>query len=202
MRGSKRGSSATQQMLSERAAQLVAEEKSSGQPSVWQEVYSLTRYPGPPCDLGPYCWRDPFGKRHYKLRTHHLRALLVFVEQSNSLQSHEDVPEQIREQLFTEERQRLERQTKAASCSTPYPPINITNVLSHSSQSPMASSVDSVTAPVVTSFEVASLNIPGPRDVAVRLYSEWQQSNVIDEALKTEFQRACEVAFDDGLDLE
>ena len=200
-RGSKRGSSATQQMLSERAAQLDAEEESSGQPSIWREVYALMQCPGPPCDLGPHCWRDPFGKRHYKLRTHHLRALIEFVEQGNTLQSHEDVPEQIREQLFTEERQRLERQPKAASCSTPFPPINITNVLPQSSQSPMASSVDSVTAPAATSSEV-TLDIPGPRDVAVRMYSEWQQSNVVDEVLKTEFQKACDVALDDGLDLE
>jgi hypothetical protein len=114
---------------SERAAQLDAEGESSGQSSIWQEVYSLMRCPGPPCDLGPHCWRDPFGKRHYKLRTHHLRALIEFVEHGNTLQSHEDVPEQIREQLFKEERQRVERQPKAASCSTPFPPINITNVL-------------------------------------------------------------------------
>lgn len=36
----------------------------------------------------------------------------------------------------------------------------------------------------------------------MRMYSEWQQSNVVDEALKTEFQKACDVALDDGLDLE
>ena len=40
---------------------------------------------------------------------------------------------------------------------------------------------------------IISLDIPGPRDVAVRLYSEWQQSNVADEGLKTEFQKACDV---------
>jgi hypothetical protein len=45
-RGSKRGSSATQQMLSERAAQLDAEEESSGQPSIWREVYALMQCPG------------------------------------------------------------------------------------------------------------------------------------------------------------
>ena len=38
--------------------------------------------------------------------------------------------------------------------------------------------------------------------MAVRLYSEWQQSNVVDEGLKTEFQKACDVLIDDRLDLE
>jgi hypothetical protein len=49
---------------------------------------------------------------------------------------------------------------------------------------------------------IVRLDIPGPRDLAVRIYSGWQQSNVVDEALKTEFQNACDGALDDGLDLE
>jgi hypothetical protein len=36
----------------------------------------------------------------------------------------------------------------------------------------------------------------------VRLYCEWQQSNVADERLKTEFRKACDVSLADGLDLE
>jgi hypothetical protein len=74
--------------------------------------------------------RDSFGKKHYKLRTHHLKALIDFVEQGNILQSHDDVPEDIREQLLAEEQQQLERQSKLSDYSTPsLPPINITNVL-------------------------------------------------------------------------
>ena len=46
------------------------------------------------------------------------------------------------------------------------------------------------------------LDIPGPRDAAVIAYSEWQQSNVIDKALKEEFRKACNATLDDGLDLE
>jgi hypothetical protein len=38
--------------------------------------------------------------------------------------------------------------------------------------------------------------------LAVKEYGEWQQSNVVDEALKAEFQKACEVTLQDGLDLE
>jgi hypothetical protein len=71
-------SSTTNQMLTERAAQLDAKE-SSGQPSIWREVYNLMRCPGPPCDLGPYCWCDPDGKKHYKHNTHHLRSLIRYL---------------------------------------------------------------------------------------------------------------------------
>jgi hypothetical protein len=112
-RGNKRGSSATQRMLADRTSHMEDEQETSGSPSIWQEVYALMRCPGPPCNLGPHCWRDPFGKRHYKLRTHHLKALVGLAQQGHTLKSHDDVPEDIREQLYAEEHQRREQQTAA-----------------------------------------------------------------------------------------
>src|SRR5437667_8629733 len=97
--------SAMQQMLAEWAAQLDMEENSVSHPPVWREVYV-------PCNSGPYCWHDPFGKKHYKLQTHHLKALVQFVEQGNTLHSHNDVLEHVREQLFAEVQERLERQPR------------------------------------------------------------------------------------------
>ena len=183
-RGNKRGSSATQKMLADRATQLDAEQEITGNPSVWREIYALMRCPGPPCNLGPHCWRDPFGKRHYKLRTHHLKALINFVEEGHTLKSHDDVPEDIREQLFAAENQRLDRQPQLTNMSTPnFPPINITNVLPQSHQSP-ASFIEATPAAVVRPLSSTCLDIPGPRDLAVKAYSEWQQSNVADEQLK------------------
>jgi hypothetical protein len=109
----------------------------------------------------------------------------------------------IANKLFAEEQQRLERPPKSTSCSTPFPPINITNVSPPSShQSPMASSADPAITSVQRSSVAGHLDIPGPWDLAVREYSEWQQSNIVDETLKMEFQKACDVALDDRLDLE
>jgi hypothetical protein len=36
----------------------------------------------------------------------------------------------------------------------------------------------------------------------VRRYSEWQQSNIIDEEQKRHYAEACEIILNDGLDLE
>jgi hypothetical protein len=203
-RGNKRGSSATLRMLADRASQLEAEQETSGSPSGWQEVHALLRCPGSPCNLGPHCWRDPFGNKHYKLRTHHLKALVDLVQQGHALKSHDDVPVDIRDQLYAEEQQRRERQSTTTSMPTPgLPPINITNVLpSQSHQSPMTSIADSTTTAQNQPAETLRLDIPGPRDAAVIAYSEWQQSNVVDEALKEEFQKACDATLEDGLDLE
>jgi hypothetical protein len=62
--------SATHGMCAELAAQVDAEEGSTGQPPIWKDVYKVMRCPGPPCQLGPRCWRDPDGKKHYKLTNH------------------------------------------------------------------------------------------------------------------------------------
>ena len=161
------------------------------------------RCPGPPCNLGPHCWRDPFGKKHYKVRTHHLKALVELVHRGLALKSHDDVPEDIRELLYAEEHQRQERHSTTTSAPS-LPPINITNVLpSQANESPTKSVADcSVTAKKQLGEIARRLDIPGPRDAAVIAYSEWKQSNVIDEALKEEFRKACNATLDDGLDLE
>lgn len=99
-------------MLSERALQLDAEEEASRQPSIWRDVYNLMQCPGPPCNLGPHCWRESVGEKHYKLETHHLRSLIRRVEQGGRLHTHEDMPSEISEQLYAEEQQDGERQRK------------------------------------------------------------------------------------------
>jgi hypothetical protein len=128
------------------------------------------------------------------------------VEQGGELQTHEDVPEDIREQFYAEEQQQLERRQRATNMSaTTYPPINITNVLPAQSPQPsmMASSAETPASdPPSHATSAHRLDIPGLRDVAVNEYSDWQQSKVNDEILKIEFRRARDVALADGLDLE
>ncbi|KAJ5564500.1 hypothetical protein N7513_000742 [Penicillium frequentans] len=203
-RGEKRGkSSVTNRMLNDRDAQLDAEEHVSGQQSVWRAVYSLMRCPSPSCHLGPHCWQDPHGKKHYQLRTHHLKRLIAHVEGGGILECQDDVPEAMREDLFMEEQQRLEHsQSKSQKSLAPgtCPPINI-NFLG--GQPPQATdSVPASVLPSQQSQQVLLLTIDGPRDVAVREYSAWQETNVIDETLKAQFQLACDVTLANGLDLE
>jgi hypothetical protein len=197
-------SSTTQQMLTERATQLDVEEASSGQPSIWRDVYAVMRCPVQSCNLGPHCWRDPVSKKHYNLRTHHLRSLIEHVEQGHTLQTHDDVPEYIRQQLYAEEQQGIERRQKPASTSAAnFPPINITNVLPGQYQTPLGSSPAGTPAPdmPLISAPIHRLNIPGFLDDAVEDYCAWQQSRVKQPTLKAEYKNACKVIIDDGMDL-
>jgi hypothetical protein len=200
-RGDKRGpTSVTHRMLAEREAQINAEEDTDRQPSVWRKVYSMMRCPGPPCRLGPHCWQDPEGKKHYKLKTHHLRNLVKYVEKGGILDAHADMSDMIREQLYAEEQQYLGRKQRDTSFLTNGIPINI-NVLPTQPSLASVTTAPSTTPPLSDGHHTNNLNIPGPRDDAVKEYTEWQESNVTDGKLKADFRKACNVALENGLDL-
>jgi len=182
-------------MLAKRAIQLNAKEDTAGQPSIWRDVYNLMRCPGPPCNLGPYYWRDNVGKKHYKLKTHHLKSLIRHIEQGGTLETHDDIPDNVRKQLYAKEQQDTEQQRKhIASTMAGLPPINITNVLP--SQTP------TLLTEIVPSKPSSPLEIPGQLDITVRKYSKWQCSCVINKSLKMEYQKVYQITLAKGLDLE
>ncbi|CAG8271863.1 unnamed protein product [Penicillium salamii] len=193
-----------ERMLLDRHLDISAEEEANGQPAAWAHVYSLMRCSGRPCEMGPHCWRDPVSEKHYKLTAQNLRGLVNFVEQGGVLDSHYDVPETIRECLYTQEQQRVERQkgSKHYTTGTTYPPINITNVLpAPSSHLPVPATPNSTPTMFAGKNIAEVFDIPGLRDFAVAEYSEWQQSQVSDERLKAELRTARDLALEDGLDL-
>ncbi|CAG8219696.1 unnamed protein product [Penicillium olsonii] len=190
-----------------RDAQLDAEENVSGQESIWRGVYNLMRCPSSSCHLGPHCWQDPHGKKHYRLRSHQLKRLIAFVEKGGALLSHEDVPDNFREELYMEERHRLESQQSQKNKMVGTPgscqPININ--FNGMQSSPQQDTSDPTTASAVVlppnDQAMEGLNLTGLRDEAVKDYGAWHESNVGDENLKAQFRQACNVALANGLDL-
>ena len=150
-----------------RLSEQTERDEVSGRPAVWREVYELMRCPGPPCDQGPCCWRD-FGKKHYKVLTHQMKRLVEHKQEGNKLDTHDDVPESICQELYAVEQQRLERRqrsSKAAAESTPT--INITNVLPDQTSTTAAKS-ELTDALASDAGRRKRLKISGKRDVAVR----------------------------------
>lgn len=191
-------------MLNDRDAQLDAEENACGQQAIWRRVYDLMKCDSASCHLGPYCWLDPMGKKHYRLRTQTLRRLVTYAEKGGVLETHKDVPDEIREELYMEEQQRLEKDKRKGGNilggGTPYPSININVLPSHltglDTTAPKAA-VDSAGLK-----DLGPLKIPGFKDVAVKEYGEWLASSVSDDTLKAAFRQACDVTLSDGFDLE
>ncbi|CAG7925979.1 unnamed protein product [Penicillium olsonii] len=176
-KGEKRGkSSVNNRMLEDRDAQLDAEEKACGQQATW--------------------------RRHYRLRTQTLKRLVTYAEKGGVLETHKDVPDEIKNELHMEEQQRQEkdkRKTENNLGNTPYPPININVLPSHSVG--LDATASSAIADLRVSNEPSPLKIPGFRDVAVKEYGEWLASTVSDDTLKAAFRQACNVTLSDGFDL-
>jgi hypothetical protein len=204
--GDKRGSgSTTQRMLGAGNLQVDAEQHSSGQASIWRKVYLLFHCRGHPCNKGPYCWCDPVGKKHYKLNLDTMENLVEYTLAGNTLESHEDVPLSIRQQLYNEEAMSIERHKKkstVSAASLPHLPITITVLPASSSQ---ASGVLSEPAgnPVPSgSILLKRLNLPGFLDDHVEEYCTWQKSRVKKQKTKLGYQTAYDVIIDNSMDLE
>lgn len=202
----KRGtSSVTNRMLRERDNQIDAE-VSSGQPSVWREVYRKMRCPGPPCQHeGQYCWQDPEGKKHYRLRTHHLKALVKYAEQGGIIDSHDDVPDHVRKQLYDEEDQRLLRQNKPPNTATGsmLPQINIHVLPTQSPQPLITSSYGTESTPrTIPANAIDPGDVPGLLEVAVEEYTNWHLSRVGTESFKENIKKVRDIALDNCLDLK
>jgi hypothetical protein len=62
--------------------------------------------------------------------------------------------------------------------------------------------ISAASVPLLNPTLISRLDIPGQRDVAVKEYSDWQQSKVHDEILKVEFRKARDTVLADDLDFE
>lgn len=201
-RGGRR--SATTRMLTELDDET-ERDRLNGNRAVWRDVYALMRCPGPPCHLGPHCWREPVGKKHYRMLTHQLKQLVLYKEEGNKLESHDDVPDQVRQELFAVEQQRLERQQQSAKQSSKaLPPIHITNVLpGHvSDQASDSSGTNVAFAATLAPEQTTCVKIVGQRDIAVHKYTAWQRSQVHNADLKSQFDQAESAILKHGWDLE
>lgn len=112
------------------------------------------------------------------------------MEKGATLQSHEDVPDNFREELYMEERHRLESQQSKNNKMSGTPgschPINIHfNGMQSSPRSEMSNTTAASAMLLPPNDQVMDdLNIPGLRDEAVRTYSAWHEANVKNDNLK------------------
>ena len=199
-----RGATATQ--LAELNDQLDAEEAVLDRPAAWVRVSRIFRCEGPPrCDLGQHCWIDEAdGKKHYPILTHQLRALVKRAQQGYRLEDHDDVPQEIRAELYAEAQQRLDRKRKRQDSGSPTSGPIIVNNYIPPYPSP-AVNASSPTMPYTVSASdppAFSLTIPGLRDDAVEAYYEWHCSKVRSRDQKRQYELARNLTLERCFDLE
>ncbi|KAJ5346234.1 hypothetical protein N7452_004238 [Penicillium brevicompactum] len=170
--------------LSRKKYSFDTKESTSSEKLIWRSVYSLMRCDSSICQHRPYCWVDPMGKKHYPLKSHHIKRLITYVERGGVLEGHKDVLGVVYDELYREEQDRLERDKckggYVIEAGLLYPPINIH--LSSSQSTPYGLEISAPKA--VDNLQLpSSLDIPGLRDVVVKEYT-------------------CDVMLENGLDLE
>jgi hypothetical protein len=158
-----RGATATQ--LAEMNDQVDAEEAVLDRPAAWRRVYRVLRCPGPPCDRGPHCWQDSAdGNKHYRLLTHHLRNLVKIVQRGGKLEDHDDVPQEIRAELYAEAQQHQNRKRKRQNSDSPISgPIVVNNYI------PAHPGQDTTDSDAVMTRSVSSSSASGPQRLGLSL---------------------------------
>ncbi|KAK0618868.1 hypothetical protein B0T14DRAFT_565775 [Immersiella caudata] len=117
---------ASRRQLAVRDELLAEQEAVSGMRPVWKEIYELLRCNGAFCtNKGFYCWREPSTQKHYKLETTVLEKLVDFAEEGNTLRTHENVPEDIRQLLREQEELLLDRRRRKRKNADDQPDVNI-----------------------------------------------------------------------------
>ncbi|KAK2737135.1 hypothetical protein CKAH01_18867 [Colletotrichum kahawae] len=129
-----------------------------------------------------------------------MRELVRWVQQGHKLETHDDVPEEIRAQLYAQEQQGRKRKRQASGLDpTSHVPVIIHNHISDYLTSSNRASPDHGSSPPL---RLSPLCVPGLRDDAVEAYCEWHCSKVRSETQKQHFELAYSLTIARGLDLE
>ncbi|KAL6229324.1 hypothetical protein BDW75DRAFT_103988 [Aspergillus navahoensis] len=139
---------------------------------------------------------DPKDSKHYKLREPHIDRLVDYVEKGGKLESHGDVPRDIRRDLILESQtgKKSKKDSSFASGSSYHPLSN--NVL------PAQALTASMISPSPPRSSSPRVVIQGNQVAAVKDYCKWLEARCSDEAYKADFRKACDVVLKRRMDLE
>jgi hypothetical protein len=106
----------------------------------------------------------------------------MYVQDGHTLQTHDDVPKEIWEQLYAKEQQSHKRNPKSTGTSTTsHLPIHINVLLALSCQTShlLSCLAETLALDMPSKYTLIDcFNIPGFRDDVVKEYCAWQQSQV------------------------
>jgi hypothetical protein len=167
---------------------LVVEQEASGTRAVWKDVYQLMECISATCtNRGFSCWRHK--DKHHKLDSDIMDRLVDRAEEGYRMDTHDDVPEDIRELLRIREDEEEARRKRKRKASDPLPVSVRVSCDGHRD----GDSVDCSSASQI------QLNFPVPDDEAPIVYSNWLSAKVTSEKWRTASQLAGEVTIDHPL---
>ncbi|VTO87430.1 unnamed protein product [Fusarium graminearum] len=205
-RQSRRG--ATGRQFAARDRLLAEQEDTSGSRPVCNDVYEVFHCTGVPCvNAGFYCWRDPVSKKHFKLDSSLLNKLVDYAEEGRLMRNHDHVPETIRERIFRQDQENLERKQLKRKRGDSLPPINISVSClgSHGEAQqdpPTGTHVTAAGSRVGFSRRAVDIVIPLPIDRAGIAYCEWLCGRVESDYWEAGFRQAHRITMEACFDLK
>ena len=173
-----------------------------------RRAYALVRCSGPPCTKeSDHCLQ--YEGKHFPLRPHHVRMIAEHLQAGKILNGHDDVPDNIRQLVLDDERERAEREQKERNkMQSRKRKRRNSDGSSHEMRmihchcAPVhTAAIDPPSTPrmVFPTTPVVELNMP--RDDAVRAYNQWQRSQVRTEEQKQYYDMAQEMTLEHCYDL-
>ena len=196
------GKGATVRQRAELGAIVSEEIAYMGRPAAIRTAYAMMRCTGPPCTKGTHCWQNQ-GK-HHRLLPHHMRMLAEHLQAGNTLNGHDDVPENFRQQILDEEREREERERKEREKDRDRQRRVTDETLFAVPYHPVAHGVASnnPTTPKMVYPTTPLVRLDMSSEAAVTAYSVWQRSQVSTDDQKAYYSLAEEVTIANGCTLD
>lgn len=125
--------------------------------------------------------------------------LTRYVQQGGVIETHDDVPDSLREQLYAEKRlERRKKSSDSSTCGSTCHPVHFHLPSQAPTPTPTAAAECTSLAPTQTD----PIGISGLLDIAVEEYATWHQSPVSSETFRENIQKARDVALENCLDLK
>ena len=211
-RSAKRGArTVTQRMLEDRATELDRQERQTGQPPTWPQLFKDYRCSSTSCtadNTGSHCWPDPDNNNeHIPLTPEDMMDLVDLHKSGHELRTPADVPEHLRERWRARTQRRKGKKQKTLDSTLPQ--VTINNIMPEQSVKEAVTIGAAHTTDPVRSFDsgpmididltgLAEENIDGQ----LMQYGEWQQKLYSTRSWKQAVKTITDIALERALDLK
>lgn len=127
------------------------------------------------------------------MKAHHLRYLVRYHERGNTLETDQDIPNELLTQIETEEeRQKINKRSQNGTATVNIPAIQVV-MPGNTSSDPGAERLATTTR---------RIDLPGFHDVNLQKYCDWLKGRVQSNSSKADYQKATDFLIDYGFALD
>jgi hypothetical protein len=160
---------------------------------VWKDVYQLFECKSTTCgNFGFSYWRKD--NIHFLLDSDTMNRLVEHVEEGKKLDTHDDVPETLRELICTRKREEDERRARKRRASS----RDVAPIIVHVCDRHHDNSIGDCTS---GNGHLKQLKLPVPEDEAPIMYADWLSARVSNQRWRDAYRLAGNIIVEEGFTL-